>query len=493
MDSGDASRCRLPGASRGRSRRVTPLAILIALGLGPVQAQDRPVPARTAPRPAPVAGAPADPAFEAAKATFEALPEADRKAVQDALVWTGDFNAVVSGAFGRRTFEALNAYGARTGGADPLDPHGRPALLAAGAAARNAARFRVAVDSGSGALLGVPERLLAKRTALPAGTRWQSQDGHVTLESRTFPPGTETLDSLFEKATAPLPGRKVTYKLRRPDTVVVTAETGPGLSYIRYASGPEGVRGFLFGYDRTLAPEVGRLVIAVANAFVPFPDPAAAPAAQMPASPGTPAGTTRAAGNPVPQPQAPAPLRPTSLSSAPASGAGLVVAPGRVLTAAAVLDGCAQPQIGSAPARVLATDPAGLALLEVQGAPAPFRPAIRTEPVAGEDNLIALAPSPDGILAAPGEARGDDVIAALQPGSGGAPVLDRAGRLVGLVARYPSAPRRVAGVVPPARLPLVPARAVAAFLAAQGLPAAAPRPESGPAAAAPAVVAITCR
>ena len=62
-------------------------------------------------RPAPVAGAPADPAFEAAKATFEALPEADRKAVQDALVWTGDFNAVVSGAFGRRTFEALNANG----------------------------------------------------------------------------------------------------------------------------------------------------------------------------------------------------------------------------------------------------------------------------------------------------------------------------------------------------------------------------------------------
>ena len=42
-------------------------------------------------------------------------------------------------------------------------------------------------------------------------------------------------------------------------------------------------------------------------------------------------------------------------------------------------------------------------------------------------------------------------------------------------------------------MPLVPARAVAAFLAAQGLPAAAPRPESGPAAAAPAVVAITCR
>lgn len=492
MDSGD-SRCRLPGASRGRLRHGAALAILIALGSLPVQAQDRPVPPRVAPRPAAAAaGAPADPAFEAMKASFEALPEADRKAVQDALVWTGDFNAVVSGAFGRRTFEALNAYGARTGGADPLDPRGRAALLAAGAAARNAARFRVAVDPGTGAVMGVPERLLAKRTALPSGTRWQSQDGRVTLESRVFPPETETLDALFEKATAPLPGRKVTYKLRRPDTVVVTAETGPGLSYIRYASGPQGVRGFLLGYDRALAPEVDRLVIAVANAFVPFPDPAAAPAAQIPAGPG-PAAAPRAAGNPAPPPQAAAPLKPASLSSAPASGAGLTVAPGRVLTAAAVLEGCGQPRVGTAPARVLATDPAGLALLDVPGAPAPRPPAIRAEAVGADESVIALAPGPDGIQAAPGEARGGDVIAALQPGSGGAPVLDRSGSLVGLVARYPAAPRRVAGVVPPARLALVPAPAVTAFLAAQGLSAATQRRDDGPGAVAPAVVAITCR
>ena len=31
MDSGDASRCRIPDAPRGRARRATALAILIAL------------------------------------------------------------------------------------------------------------------------------------------------------------------------------------------------------------------------------------------------------------------------------------------------------------------------------------------------------------------------------------------------------------------------------------------------------------------------------
>ena len=115
------------------------------------------------------------------------------------------------------------------------------------------------------------------------------------------------------------------------------------------------------------------------------------------------------------------------------------------------------------------------------------------ELVSAGDGLIALAPGPDGILAAPGSAIADDIVAALQPGSAGAPVLDRSGRLVGLVARYPAAPRLVAGIVPPARLPLVPARTITAFLAGQGLADGNPHQDGGPGAVAPAVVALTCR
>ncbi|MCJ2068752.1 serine protease [Methylobacterium sp. J-030] len=449
-------------------RRQDALLLALLLATGSAAAQGPPRPSR------PAAAAPADPAFEAAKETFEALPEPERKAIQDALVWTGDFNAVVSGGFGRRTFEALNAWRTRTNGTDPLDPRGGAALLAAGAAARIAARFRIAPDPGSGAVMGVPERLLSKRTPLASGTRWQSQDGRVTLETRAYPPGTETLDTLFDKATAPLPNRKVTYKLRRPDAVVVTAETGAGQSYIRYAAGPAGVRGFLFGSDKALAPEIDRLVIAVANAFVPFPEAAAPPVSDV----GAQAVQAR--------PEAGA-------QNLTVAGAGLAVAPGRVLTAAAVLEGCAAPRIGAAPARKLAADPSGLALLDAPGAPAPIRPAARAEPVGAEDGLIAVAPSPDGTVAAPGSAIAGDVVAALQPGSAGAPVLDRSGQLVGLVARYPATPRRVAGVVPPARLPLVPAGAITAFLAGQGIATAKTPPDGGPAAVARAVVGIACR
>jgi hypothetical protein len=474
MDSRESSPSGFSRGSPPYGRR-TALLVALLVTAGGARAQDRPVPPRPGAKEPPAAEAPADPAFAGTKTAFEALPEAERKAIQDALVWTGDFNAMVSGAFGRRTFEALAAYRARTGGADPLDPHGRAALLAAGAAAKAAARFRVAADPGTGAVIGVPERLLAKRTALPSGTRWQSQDGRVTLETRAFPPGSETLDALYEKATAPLPSRKVTYKLRRPDALVVTAETGAGLSYTRYNAGPQGVRGFLIGYDRQSAPEVNRLVIAIANAFEPFPAPAPPPPAA--AAP----------------PEADAPVAESAVASASVAGTGLAVAPGRVLTAAAALEGCGAPRIGGAPARMLAGDPSGLALLEAPGAPAPVRPPARTEPVTAEDGLIALAPGGEGVSAAPVSAVSDGVVGPLQLGSAGAPVLDRSGRIVGLVARYPTMPRLIAGVVPPLRVPLVPAEAVSAFLAAQRVADAKPLWDGGPGAVAPAIVRILCR
>ena len=436
------------------------LSVALALLAAPAVAQAPKVPPPRAPAAAP------DPAFEAMRAGFEALPEAERKALQDALVWTGDYNSVVNGAFGRRTFEALNAARARTGGADPLDPRSRAAILAAGEAARKAVRFTVLADPASGAVLGVPERMVPKRSAVPGGTRWQSADGRLTLESRSFPAGSTDLEALFARATAPLADRKVTYKLKRPDFIVVTGETASGRSYLRYAAGPAGIRGFAIGYEAAQAAEVDRLVIAIANSFVPFPD--------------APAETPRIAAVPATRPPPAAGLPPAGMTSQvtapPISapqvvGTGLVVAPGRVLTASSVVEACPNLRVGAAPAKVLRSE-RGLALLEAAGLPAPKLPGLHGAS-ASEDRVVVAADGA-GVSVAPGamsaamsgEAR---VTAPLQPGSAGAPVLDRAGGLAGLVARYPAAPRLVAGVVPPASFSVIPEAVIAAFLAEGGI------------------------
>src|SRR5690242_10704658 len=122
------------------------------------------VPAQPAPISSNLSAPAADPAFEAAMAAFEALPEAERKAVQDALVWTGDYNSVITGTFGRRTFEALAAYQrrAKLNPAGILDGETRADLQAAAQRAREAVKFAVVADPKTGARIGVPERLLPK-------------------------------------------------------------------------------------------------------------------------------------------------------------------------------------------------------------------------------------------------------------------------------------------------------------------------------------------
>ena len=336
--------------------RFAGVAAALALLVLPVQAQG---PAQAPARAAPAA----DPAFEAAKAAFEPLPEPDRKGLQDALVWTGDYNSVITGTFGRRTYDALLSYQKRAGNPAPGFPDARmrAAILAAGEMARKAARFTVKPDSASGVMIGVPERLLAKRIPQSGGTRWQSGDGRVTLDTKSFAPEETSLDALFARITAPGSDRKVTYKIKRPDFLVVTGETATGKSYIRYAAAPGGVRGFTIGYDKALGPDLDRLVIAIANSFVPFPETADAAPAQVAAKP----GGTLDRSTPAPAVKALPPL----VRAAVTTGIGLVVAQGRVLTSSSVLDTCAAPRIAGAAARIVKVDAGrGLALLEGTGA-----------------------------------------------------------------------------------------------------------------------------
>jgi hypothetical protein len=111
-------------------RTVHSLPILVAASVLALFAT--PSLAQTAlPPPAPAAQP--DPAFQAAKAAFGALAEPERRAIQDPLVWTGDHVGVVSGTFGRRTFDAIAAYQkrAKVSPSGALDAKARGELVAA--------------------------------------------------------------------------------------------------------------------------------------------------------------------------------------------------------------------------------------------------------------------------------------------------------------------------------------------------------------------------
>ena len=395
--------------------------------------------------------------FEEAKTAFEALPEADRRAVQDALVWTGDYNGTTAGGFGRRTFDGIVAF-QRRAKKEPtgrLDDKQRADLEAAAEKARSAVKFSLLVDAPTSARIGVPVGLLTKKEANQAGgTRWQSADGKITLDTRSLAGGETELAALYERNLAiQAPGRQVTYKLQRPDFWVVTGETSSGKFYTRYAAGPGGIRAFSIGYDKSATKTFDKLVIAIANSFVPFPATGAPVVAD--AAPTPPHRPPVAVLAPVPRP----------------AWTGLVIGARRVL-APVDAETCADLRAGLGKARVVKADKAaGLLLLETDAEQKVPTLALRGGQTAGGDAIaLFIAGRPREVVLAPAVPLSTGrVIAGLQPGASGGAVLDRSGAILGLIGKTAMPARVVAGVVPPTEYPLVKAEDIARFLQDAGL------------------------
>lgn len=455
------SRARLP---HSRTQQVRAVALALAL-LGAPLASAQPAPGP-------------NPQLAAAQASFESLPEVERKAIQTDLIWTGHFNGAASGSYGPLTFRAINALKAAARGAPDgmLNPAERRALAQAAQAARDAAGFRLIADEKTGVRIGIPAKILPKRDVSPSGSRWQSEDGKVTLDTSATPPG-ETLEAVFEKATAPTPnnpGRKITYKLLRPDFFVVTGETPTGKFYRRLAAGPSGLRGFSIGYDKALSGTVDKLVIAIASSFEPFPTgplPAASAVASAPSSAPTPGSILPAV-----------PARVTERY-----GVGLAVADRVAVTAASGVEGCRSLRVSGRVAKLRGAADGGLVLLDVEGGPAFVAPGMRADAPGERESVTLVAFVDEGgkraAVALPGQGvrigSHAAVLAPLQPGHAGSPAFDRQGRLAGIVTANPSDKVLIAGVAPQRAYALADGAVLHALLTKAGVSpvSATPGPE----------------
>ncbi len=431
-----------------------------------------------------------DPRLVAAQQAFEALPEAERKAIQQDLGFATSFNGAALGTFGPLTFNAIQAFEREQKLAVDgiLTPEERKQLATVAGSARRTVRFAVLEDSRTGARIGVPQSVFVKReTNNNGGSRWQTADGKATLDTIVAPAG-ETLQTLFDKATAAAPNRKVTYKLLRPDFFVVTAETTGGKSYRRMSLGPEGaIRGFAIGYDKAIAAELDKLTIAVANSYDAFPTAAPATQPQRPAQPPGVAGT-------VP------PAQPTGPRERLATG--LLLDGGAILTAASAFRECKSLVAGPRrqPVRVAASDAAsGLVLLKGEGLPR--AQGLASAPPAKEGAALTAigfgwsGTQPAALFAEAIPSGGGRVAAPLQPGGAGSALFDASGSLAGLVTDDPGARRQVAGVAPAARYRFADSVAIAAFLQQNGVALGREaQPVSGGVAAArrDAVVPLVC-
>ena len=404
-----------------------PLAVAFGL-LSPIVSAQTPAPSSAD-----------DAAMAAQKAAFLALPEATRKAAQEALVWLGLYVGVNDGDFGKRTRDAILAFQAslKAPADGTLSAPQLQALLAAAQKARDASGFQVVSDPKSGAKIGAPLKLLNARTS-------------VRLDFASS--GDADLAALYARLSTVTPTRKVAYKAIKPDAFfVVSGQDGATTFYTRFdknttANPP--IRGFTFAYPASQAAQLNRVAIAVANSFEPFPELAAAPAASAAVSAAAPPAPSSGPPTAVPEPAATA----------------LVIAPGKALTALKAAD-CPNPTVAGKPVRIERADAAtGLMMLagdfDWDGeAPRLGGPA---------QDLVVLGFAGQRRAASSASVAGGEtwpvVIAAVDKSTSGGPVFDRRGALVGLVAPIADEPKRVAGIALAAPHALIAPEAVRAFL-----------------------------
>lgn len=364
-----------------------------------------------------------------AKSAFLAMPEADRKAVQDALGWLGLYNGTVDGSFGKRTADAIVAYQKkRQAIADGIvDSRQFTALTVAATAARAAVGFEVFDDSGSGVRIGAPLKLLTKRDVAKGRTKLSSRDGALTLD---LVDADGALEALYKAEIIESDTRKVTYKAYKAESFfVVAGDSGDAKFYERYAVGEAGkLRGFAFTFPKARAADLDRVTLAVANSFEPFPAAAAA----------KPEVIAKPEAKPTP-PVDSAPKPPALTASA------FLFAPGLALTALTPAD-CAKPSIRGAAANFGQSDN-GLATLTGS-----FGAGLAPAALGGATTqALALTLAPGAADAAKlqagwaalsdlGEGRVSLVVSA-DEGGRGAPAFDARGGLVAILAASPPSPR----------------------------------------------------
>jgi hypothetical protein len=466
-------------------RTTWALALLLAL-VAPLSAW-----AQAAPPATPAA----DTVYDSQKAAFDALPESDRRAIQDSLVWSGQYLGVVDGVFGKRTRDAILAYEATvkapTNGL--VDAAQLSGMTGAAQKARDAVRFQTFTDEKTGVKIGAPLKILDKRVAIESGgVRLTKADGSITLDLSSLTGSDAKMGMLYAALIAEASGKKISLKVSRPDFFVVSGEEAGRKFYQRMAKAPAGwtdpsvIRGFRLVYPAAQSADYDRIGVAVADSFDPFPTAAAS---------STPAALSA---------PTPTPVHPIFAAT------GLLIAPGQVLSVIGSPD-CPNPAIDGKPAKFLREDrEAGLSLLAEEsgvGAPAAVLVfgALSLDLVAisytaqEPSGRVALDVTSASPFAASSGLTRPTLLASLSHGAQGAPVFDRTGALVALIASSPNEPKLVAGVAPTALHGLIGAEQIQQFLSlapdSSGAAASNSPLGAGQIAAAErgSVVAISCR
>jgi len=390
--------------------------------------------------------------YNRSKAWFNDMSYQERIRTQFLLVFTGDYAALVDGAFGKLTYNALTTFQKHREFAPDgiLDAAELLILQRDGLDLVKRVGFETKNESSTGITFGVPVKLFEPPAPAERGTRWQAYDGSIDLETLRVPRKETAYKALFERLTRNDSGRTVDNKLLRNDYFVVTGTQGNRDFYVRVMKTPADSRGFSLSWESRHAVFMNRVAVAMSNSLRYYEDsPEIGRPDAMTSAPGL---NTREADKTGAVPPAGKSDRARRMPTGSSSGSGyLVTAAGHIGTNAHVVSNCRLLEVpGYGTATLVQADLVNdLAIIQLDAKHADHFAQFRAEqPIVRGEKVFVLgypfAQIPDnnlnfayGIVSSLAGVQGDIrhfmVSAPVQPGNSGGPVLDRTGALIGTV------------------------------------------------------------
>src|SRR6266436_3261904 len=250
---------------------LTATLIFVAAGAS-AQAQMM-APSTAGAKPKPVATVPIRPALQSPADTVNAMAQAERQAIQSDLAWVGDYNGAISGEVSERMVAAIKEFQKAKGGKQTgvLNPQERGVLAETAKRRQDNVGWKIVTDTGTGARLGVPTKLVPQQSSDANGAKWSSSTGTIQIQLARRKEANPTTAKLADQEKKEPAGRKVDYSVVKPDFFVLSGMQGLKKFYVRGTFKGDEVRILTILYDQATENTVEPVVIAMSSAFNPFP------------------------------------------------------------------------------------------------------------------------------------------------------------------------------------------------------------------------------
>jgi peptidoglycan hydrolase-like protein with peptidoglycan-binding domain len=434
------------------------IAASFVLAVSMVSAQAQTTPSAGSIKPKPVATVPIRAAVQTPADTANAMAQAERRAMQSDLAWTGHYNGAIDGDVSDRMVAAIKAFQKDNGGKQTgvLNPQERGMLGDAARKRQDNVGWKIVFDAGTGVRLGIPAKLVPQQSSDPNGAKWSSPTGTIQIQMARRKETAPTTVKLAEQEKKERAGRKIDYRVVKPDFFVLSGMQGLKKFYTRGQIKGDEVRILTILYDQATEGVMEPVVVAMSSAFNPFPNGAEA--------------------------AAPPPRKSVEY------GTGIVVSEnGAIVTDRQVVDGCLSIVVaGHGNADRTAEDKDhDLALLRIYGARGLKPLALVTGITKPNLEITGIAdPQNQGGGSATSSVKAQLGSGALTPapslGFSGAPALDGDGVFAGIALLKPPVVAGLVSTAAPAQATLVGADIVRGFLKANGVVTASgsPAPEA---------------